>query len=283
MRINKRFDTVRRMRALLKGTLLAALPVLLLASVAAAKPFPVFDAFLYMNKPDLTKQGLSRMRLIYAEELWTRPHSMDTPDEATVTKVAKRLDPSLVTCVDIEHWPVVGKPDQVKASIAKYASVISLIRKQSAGVKLGYYGMLPNRDYGRALKYQGQRKYDEWLMENIKMKELAAVVDVVFPSLYTFFPNQSQWVAFAVENLKEAKKFGKPVYAFLWPMYHEASPQKGEYIPADYWRLQLETCYKHADGIVLWGGYLEPWDENAPWWVETKKFMKSHNITSISK
>ena len=63
---------------------------------------------------------------------------------------------------------------------------------------------------------------------------------------------------------------------FLWPRYEENKPTDvtGQYMPADFWRLQLETCRQYADGIVIWGGWQEQWDENAPWWVETKKFLQ---------
>lgn len=32
----------------------------------------------------------------------------------------------------------------------------------------------------------------------------------------------------------------------------------------------LRVTLDEADGMVLWGGYQTPWDENAPWWVTIK-------------
>jgi hypothetical protein len=48
----------------------------------------------------------------------------------------------------------------------------------------------------------------------------------------------------------------------------------GKYLPVDFWRCQLETLYKHADGVVIWGGYRCDWQLNFPWWKETIKFLK---------
>jgi hypothetical protein len=49
---------------------------------------------------------------------------------------------------------------------------------------------------------------------------------------------------------------------------------KHRYISPEFWRAQLNFCYKHADGIVIWGGWQQEWDNDAPWWLETKKFLK---------
>lgn len=242
---------------------------------AASAPFPVFDALLYKGKPDLTPAGLSPIRMVYASEIWNNGESRDNPNQAKIIAAAKTFKPNAVVCVDIENWPITGKPADVKNSIGKYAAVASLVKQTSPSVTVGFYGVLPIRDYWRAIGAKGEKKYDEWRRENAKLKPLTASVDVVFPSLYTFNADQQGWVTYAVKNLQEARKYGKPVYAFLWPEYHDSNLLlKGQCIPADFWRLQLETCRKYADGIVIWGGWQEQWDENAPWWVETKKFVQ---------
>jgi len=247
---------------------------ILLASELHAQSFPVFDALLYTGKPDLTQQGLSPMRMIYSSEIWADSESRDNPNQAMITAVAKQLNASLLTCVDIENWPTAGTPAVLKPSLAKYKSVLALIKAQKPAIKIGYYSVLPRHDYYRALKAKGQRRYDDWRRENVQIKDLAGSVDVIFPDLYTFSPDQASWVTYAVENIKQARQYGKPVYAFLWPMYHDSTPYAGTYLTADYWRLELETCYQYADGIVIWGGWQEQWNQNAPWWIETQKFLQ---------
>jgi len=103
-----------------------------------------------------------------------------------------------------------------------------------------------------------------------------AHADVVFPSLYTFYDNQAAWDIYAKGMIEEARRYNKPVYVFLWPEFHVSNILlRGTNIPAKFWRHQLEFCSALADGIVIWGGWKEKWNETADWWVETKLFMKT--------
>jgi len=55
--------------------------------------------------------------------------------------------------------------------------------------------------------------------------------------------------------------------------------EAGQFLPASFWRLQLEIARRYADGVVIWGGYNlqargpRTWDANAPWWRETLAFL----------
>jgi hypothetical protein len=118
--------------------------------------------------------------------------------------------------------------------------------------------------------------------------QMTPYVDAIYPSLYTFYPDQDGWLKYALANISEARRYGKPVYVFLWPQYHESDPAVAwRFIPADYWRLELETAKQYADGIVIWGGWqysgkrlnwLLEWDDTAPWWIETQDFMADHGL-----
>jgi len=99
-------------------------------------------------------------------------------------------------------------------------------------------------------------------------------VEVIFPSLYTFYNDQKSWDIYAKGMIEEARRYNKPVYVFLWPEFHVSNRiLKGKEIPAKFWRHQLELCRGLADGIVIWGGWQERWKEDAPWWIETKAFL----------
>ncbi|MEW5745717.1 MAG: hypothetical protein AB1805_09825 [Nitrospirota bacterium] len=238
--------------------------------------FPVFDATLYKEKPDLSLHGLIPLRIIYTGELWNKGENKDEPNREKIIEIAKTLQPHSIVCIDIEHWPVVGNPDEVKKSIIKYKTVASLIKEINPTVKIGFYGVLPVRDYWRANGAKGKDKFEEWLLENKALQPIAEVIDVVFPSLYTFYSDKEGWEVYAIENLKEAKKYSKPVYPFLWPMYHESNfLLKEQYISGDFWHLQLNISRDYADGVIIWGGWQEEWNEHAAWWTETKKFRGS--------
>lgn len=248
---------------------------------SASQNFVVYDALLYKNKPDLAQHGLSPIRVIYEDEFWNKSEDHRKPNNAKIIEVAEKLNGKSVVCIDIEGWPLSGKADDITESINKYRTVASLIKKHNPAVKVGFYGCPPVRDYWRAVGSQGQTKKEAWRQENNALRPMGDFVDVVFPSLYTFYPDQEGWVKYAIENLKEARKYGKPVYAFLWPQYHDSNKELvGHYIPVEFWRLQLKTCLHYADGIVIWGGWNmidnrpDEWDENFFWWVEAKKFLE---------
>lgn len=116
------------------------------------------------------------------------------------------------------------------------------------------------------------------------MRPLAVAVDALFPSLYTFSQNRDAWVRSAIAHIDEARRYGTDalVYVFLWPQYHEITRGHAlEYLDGDFWRLQIETAERYADGAVIWGGWdikkniPERWDENMPWWIETKSFISA--------
>src|SRR5690606_15270403 len=113
--------------------------------------------------------------------------------------------------------------------------------------------------------------------KNSRLMPLADAVDVLFPSLYAFDLDEAAWVRYAEENLAEARRFGKPVIAFLWPQVHGSSARHGhEFVSGDFWRVQLETVYRHADGFVIWtphGNERTEFDPRAGWWLATREFL----------
>jgi len=251
------------------------------------KKFPVYDALVYKNKPDLSKYGLSTIRLVYADELWNKltkdGHLINAyikpeePDPERIAEVAKEFKPDMVVCIDIEHWSVKGNQKDTERSILKFNQVTSIVRNNSPKVTFGYYGGFPITEWWTAIGGAGKMKFLEWQASNNKLTKIAENVDIVFPSLYAYYPDQKNWEKFAIEIIKESKKYKKKVFVFLWPRYQLVGQvngnDTGQYIPIDFWRMQLEVSKKYADGIVIWGGYREEWDENAPWWIETRKFI----------
>ena len=79
-------------------------------------------------------------------------------------------------------------------------------------------------------------------------------------------------------QIQEARRLsrGKPVYIFLWPQYHTSNQKLANtFLPGDYWRLELETAQKYADGAVIWCcSNSQSWEDNAAWWLATRSFLK---------
>lgn len=249
--------------------------------------FKVFDGTLYHDKPDLRRFGIQPIDILYAARFWPDAHSAKAmqklPDESRVRRVARE---ALITkepvVIDIEHWPLGGGNLQLHENLAKYVTVLQWMRNEAPDLNIGYFAQLPMPAYGWALAGPGTHNYRQWQEENDRRSDLASLVDAIYPQLYTYFPDKSAWKRYAKENLREARRYGKPVYAFLWPQYSERNKELGQqYLPPDFWRLQLETVRKYADGIVIWGGWdgkhgvPAAWDKNAPWWLVTRDFMNA--------
>jgi hypothetical protein len=106
--------------------------------------------------------------------------------------------------------------------------------------------------------------------------------------MYTFDDNHAAWAARAATEAAEDRALAasKPVYFYLWPQYHDGTPKQFQYFDTAYWTFQLETSYRYADGIVLWGSSRFPWDETSGWWAATLKFMRqiasAKSLVSVS-
>jgi Hyaluronidase len=225
----------------------------------------LFDALLFIGKPDLTQYGLTPIRLLGDSHLF--PAGADRfslPTEETLSAAVSELH--ALTVLNVEHWQ----------SIAFYGDLLRRVHQVRPQLRVGYYGLPPKRDYWRALRPADDPQYLVWQAENNGLKPIAEQADVLFPSLYAFYPDEVGWFRYATANIAEARRYNKTLYPFLWPYYHDSSALKGQTLPPDYWRLQLETLKALAvDGIVIWGGYKLPWDEHAPWWLETLRFIST--------
>ena len=234
--------------------------------------FQVYESLLYGSKSDFQQVGLKHVEIIYSNQMWQQGADMTEPNEALVRSAAKNiLDTVNPVVIDIEHWPLTGDKDVVSANIAKYISVVDWMNEERPELVFGYYGTLPVRNYWSPV---GNNGMDEWQGQNERLMKLAEHVEAVFPSIYTFYEDQSGWETYAKANIQEARRYGKTVYPFIWPEYHPSNAQlTGTDVSGEYWRRQLDVCKQYADGFVIWGGWKRTWDDNAPWWIATKEFL----------
>jgi hypothetical protein len=240
------------------------LAICALAIQLQAQSFPVFDGTLYQGKPQLP---LKPITIIYTGSMWKPSDNKDNlPNAATIATLARQAESTGIGVIDVEHWPM----DQ--GGFGKYESLLSQFKKSDPTVKFGYYGVVPIRNYWGAIQGKGKPGYTAWQQKNAGADPIGKTCDVIFPSLYTLYDDRAGWQKYAIAQIAEVRKYGKPVYVFLWPEYADLS---GKYIPADFWTMELETARKYADGIVIWGGENhQTWNDQAPWWLATQAFMK---------
>jgi Hyaluronidase len=241
--------------------------------------FMVFDALLYKSKPNLAQFGLTPISVEYPGVLWpkTSPDMQNVPDATVVQKLAAGASQSAgMAVVDIEQWAVTGDPVTIAQSVSKYQQTMQMFKQDAPSVQFGYYATAPIRDYWSVMAGPQSAAYKGWQKQNDAVAPIAEQADALFPSLYTFYADPAGWQKYAIANIAEARRIapGKPVYVFLWPQYDASTgAQGGDYLPDDYWKMELETAKQYADGIVIWGGWTETWDNNASWWLETQQFM----------
>jgi hypothetical protein len=263
-------------RLFVRGAVIAALLGAATCALAAGQSpqgFMVFDGLLYRNKPDLAPLGMPRILQI------NQPSgSADKLDEASVrARLATLHDFTGALFLDYEDWPTSGVAADVGArNIAFYNRVTEIAREMAPKATIGYYGEFPCRNYWGPVSGD-HKKIADWKECNRRGEPVASRVDVVYPSLYTFYNDQKSWDIYARAMIEEARRYRKPVYVFLWPEFHVSNPLlRNTEIPRQFWRHQLDFCRGLADGVVIWGGWNEEWREDAPWWIETKAFLAAN-------
>lgn len=225
-------------------------------------------------------------------------------DETRVRQVAREVSEKGVKWViDIEHWPTDIRRDgeaAVRETMDKMLQIIEWAKDERSEVEIGFYGIMPLRDYwtpnmldkrrnewinavnnndsGWAEIYEGLyheelADYQEWQHANDFLKPLAEAIDFIVPSLYTFYEDAHGWEIYATANLTEAARYGKPVLPFIWPQYHNSNPDVGlQHLPADEWRGQLDLTKKLADGVAIWRAG-DPISDTHGWWQQTLAFI----------
>jgi hypothetical protein len=254
--------------------------------VVTKKPgFKIYRGFRFKEMPTYANCGLSEeLKILYEEELFGTASKAVPNISLLQTKVIPSLlkrNPKYVV-IDIEHWDPIAEMDKL----------ITVIRTLKQGVRaagnttmqFGYYMLVPIRDYlAPTTRESRPGRWSNWLQQNETMKRLAAEVDVVFPSLYTPAEKREDWLEFARTNIAEARKYGKPVIAFIWPQYHNTAIGIGTtYLPVNYWDLQMRYIYNLADGMAIWGSVAfqskgwDTWDKTKPWWPFTRQFAAKY-------
>ncbi|HEX2529083.1 MAG TPA: hypothetical protein VHL31_22660 [Geminicoccus sp.] len=249
-------------------------------TVPSKKNFQAWECMRWNNAPaSLATCGLRRMPIYYQNSLVTGTE-LDFPKLDKVIANIKANRQSFVT-LDIE-WNAASTSDR-----QKMIRLVAYMRsKLPTTTKLAIFGRMPKPRYADYVA--GGERLARMRRENRLMIPLAEKVDWIMPQFYTYNTNRKDWVKFAEIMISEARIYNKPVMPWVWPQYNDWSADKSlryQFISGDFFRLQLDTTYRLADSLCIWGT-LKPlpngtrgratWNPNAPWWLQTKAFLKSH-------
>ncbi|MEM7043370.1 MAG: hypothetical protein AAF543_11220 [Pseudomonadota bacterium] len=253
---------------------------------STGEPFMMYEVIRYRNTPERLGYCLQPMKIWYGREFWPdgtpsrKAMDLGLPKRDLVQTVAKRsLSYGPVSVFDIEHWPLEDE-DYADAAVDNYVTITDWFREVTPqGQQFGFYGMVPIRDYFRAIEGKDHGEYKEWQAENDRLTPFADAVDILFPSLYTFYDKPEEWLIYAKAQIDESRRLadGKSVVAFVWPTYHQSNRRRGgDPIEPDFWRLQLDFLEEHADGAIIWTHSAVKKIDFAdipPWWDATVQFL----------
>ncbi|MGH8656361.1 MAG: hypothetical protein ACREYE_31110 [Gammaproteobacteria bacterium] len=264
-----------------------------LAIVPASFAF-AFDVYIetnYRNQPDLSQYGAKNLRMIYAQNFWSKGQDRQLlpSKDRVINYVANgyngigHKDYTRPLVLDLEHWSLGGGSDaQVASRVEKLITVLEWVKSAAPKAKVGYYGTVPTSGYWPTQQPSSDPRYKSWQTKNDRAQALADRVDAFFPSLYPVSANQAAWVRYAVGAANEAKRVGngKPIYIYINPRYHSNADDGLAFqtVPKDFIALQLKTIKQvGAAGVVIWGANNagNQWNENLPWWQATKEFLGS--------
>ena len=253
------------------------------------KSFHIYVSFKFINQPLQLEEtyGLKKLNIYYHGHLIIKDSTkMYVANLAKIKEIGEYYKDKTdeLVCFDIEKWKF-RYNDSLNnyRSLLNFLNVVKTFREQAPETMFGFYGQFPQRKYwDPVLKARGfPSRCNEWQKLNEYIRPATEYVNVIMPSLYTFYKDRNSWVIYARENMNEAKKYNKPVYPFLWPQYHQNKSKKKpvdcEFIEYDYWKLQLETVYKYADGVIIWVPRGHVWDEEKEWWRATKEILSKIN------
>jgi len=191
------------------------------------------------------------------------------------------------------------------AYLDKYKKALEYFQWKAPHLRIGYYAIMPTCDYWLCMKllnelqenkinelqffterplsqqldivknYACEKQLLGWIDDNeYNFSKLGKYVDVLFPSLYAFYPNHSfnKWrfyAQFHLHFLKQLTNNSKTVYPFIWPRYHT----KQLFVPEGYFLNQLEFLRDQTDvaGCVVWSTK-DSWDTKSAWWKELTSF-----------
>ena len=246
-----------------------------------ARPFRIFDGTAYLGRPDLGRYGMEPIHII-DRGLWPEGAGRSgPPDPALVRRYVDSLPHDNGPIVlDIEHYDLTGSDAAASVALTDLRRLAAAFHAIAPNRRIGYYGIMPIPDAAPPLAGIDSPLYRTWQRHNDRMRPLQASVDYLFPSAYTSNGDRAAWVTAIAGQVCEARRISaKPVYLFLWPEYHDSTPLRGQLLDAAYWRIQLETAYRLADGVVIWGGYNSAghprnWDPREPWIAATLAFIR---------
>ncbi|MCA0381130.1 MAG: hyaluronidase [Bacteroidetes bacterium] len=210
------------------------------------------------------KQNIKSIPILYASDF--DPEDDGVADEVMLHNAIHRKIPDSnyqgIAVIDWEDpgFPLLEKGDvqstAFQQTIAKYLRVLQLCKQARPKASWGYYG-IPFTSY-----------WDSATVLNInkRIDPLINAVDVLLPSLYNYYPdntpqtnNKAYYTANAMAMAAMAKENQKQCYIFIWHRYHPSNQDVGlQLLPKTVFARHIQWMKTAAsplsfDGFIWWG------------------------------
>jgi hypothetical protein len=251
---------MKQVKAILMACITAALSALLAQSCctkAPEKEFVIYDCLFYPGKPDLSADGLEKIKLVYEHRLLT-DGAIDMDKINELIKEANEAGIKVIS-TDIESWYWGDKYTgaAIRDSLDK---IYTAFRAGIEGVSLGNYGVpmgtLNIARYVEDMEGKTEEELHAALMDNNVRLEAGEVADVLYPCLYAYGPDVDQWIRDLETTVEYARKHypDKKIVAYLWSQYYDwkTSPYYMQFITEENFLKMLEAAYERLDGVILW-------------------------------
>ena len=261
-------------------------------SESSEKEFVIYDCLFYPGKPDLTADGLQKIKLIYEGNLLTDGLIDMDKINARIKEVNEAGLKVISTDIESWYWKDECTSEYMRDSLAK---IYDAFRAGVEGVSLGNYGLpLGTLNIARNVESMADKTEEELraaLMNDNKRLEASGISDVLYPSLYIYGPDIDQWI----EDLKTTVEYAKAhfpdkkIVGYIWSQYYDwkTNPYYMQFISEEDFLKMLEASYEYLDGVVLWAHGRDADNKTKVNWEDErvqgiyralKTFMSNHNL-----
>lgn len=248
------------------------------------KNFKLFHLVRYVNTPQNLMPYLHPTKIANERMLLNQDNLPDTQAIKAFALSCKWDEP---VTLDLETWPYYPAP-KLTNTINDFLNVIMAFKSVNNTSPIGFYGVPPKQAYQwKSIDpVNNQRGYASWKKISDSLGRVAEKLDIFLPSFYMYNPDTSSWRKMVDTTVAAIKRYHqhKPIYAYIWPQFHDKSTYSLQFIDTAIWKYQLRTLYDRIDGCIIWTsnkdseGKIIYWDPNMLWWQATKAFMVEKSL-----
>lgn len=158
------------------------------SQAAIAQDFVARDATRYPQNPNLAPYGLKNILVAYEGSLWpsgssdTARPNLNYIRDVYIPKIKSSKPDVLVLDIERYRWNSDVSATKWNQQINDLKAVVALFKRQMPNTKIGYYLIMPQRNWlaacGDPRKVTSRTR--TWHNFNLRMRPLADVVDIIF-------------------------------------------------------------------------------------------------------